>query len=204
MLGPEGALLRETPFRIANLLQPGRYLFLTLTYFAFGIAYTAYTTFIVAAFHALRFSTPSLALMWCVFGVATIVGALNVGKIVGRYSSVALSLSMGIAAIGSLVATVPTLLAAMAGAAGVGLGLASTAAIASALARARSSASTGSAAFVAVTAIMAVGQIIGPIAAGAAADTFGLAAVAWLASTVYAVGALLGWIDGRLSAASPK
>ena len=177
VLAVEGELLRETPFRVANLLQPGRYLFLTLAYFTFGVAYTAYTTFIVAAFHAVRFSTTSLALMWCVFGVATIVGALNVGKIVARYSSVAFSLSMALAAIGSIVATVPAFLAAMVGAAGVGLGLASSAAIASALARARSSASTGPAAFVAITTIMSVGQIIGPLAAGAAADSLGLAAV---------------------------
>lgn len=191
--------VREIPFRIANLLQPDRYLFLTLAYFAFGMAYTAYTTFIVAAFHALRFSNTSVALMWCVFGVATIAGALNVGRIVGRSSRLALALSMLLAACGSLVATVPTFVAAVIGAAGVGLGLASSAAIASALARARSSASTGAAAFVAITTIMAVGQILGPLAAGAAADAFGLAAVAWLAFTIYAVGALLGWIDGRLS-----
>jgi predicted MFS family arabinose efflux permease len=198
----ETETLRETPFRIADLLQPDRYLFLALTYFAFGAAYTAYTTFIVAAFHALRFSTASIALMWCVFGVATIVGALNVGKIVGRYSRVAFSFSMLLAAFGSLIATVPTFLAATAGAAGVGLGLASSAAIASALARARSSASTGAAAFVAITTFMSVGQIIGPVAAGAAADAYGLAAVAWLAFAIYAVGALLGWIDGRLNARS--
>lgn len=204
VLSVEAEALRETPFRLTNLLQPDRYLFLTLGYFAFGMAYTAYTTFIVAAYHALRFSTIAIALMWCVFGVATIAGALNVGKIVRRFGGLAFSLSMLLAAFGSLVSTVPTLLTAIAGAAGVGLGLASSPAIASAIARARSSASTGAAAFVAITTLMSVGQIIGPLAAGATADAFGLAAVAWLAFTIYAAGALLGWIDGRLSAAPAR
>jgi predicted MFS family arabinose efflux permease len=200
VLSAEAGTLRETPFHLVNLLQPDRYLFLVLAYFAFGMAYTAYTTFIVAAFHALRFSTTSLALMWCVFGAATIVGALNVGKVVERYSRLALSLSLVLAAFGSLIATVPMFATAIAGAAGVGLGLASTPAIASALARARSSASTGAAAFVSITTIMSVGQIIGPLTAGAAADAFGLPAIAWVAFTIYAAGALMGWIDGRIAA----
>ncbi|MDB5072017.1 MAG: hypothetical protein JWM87_3128, partial [Candidatus Eremiobacteraeota bacterium] len=74
--------------------------------------------------------------------------------------------------------------------------LAASPAIASALARSRSSAATGAAAFVAVTTIMSVGQILGPLAAGAAADRFGAAIVPLVAFAIYAVATVVALLDG--------
>jgi predicted MFS family arabinose efflux permease len=189
--------IAETPFRIADVRDPRRYLFLSLAYFGFGAAYTAYATFIVAALRTLHFSTLSIAIVWTALGVTALIGALSVGRIVaGRLGFIALALALGIAALGSLLATVPSTAAAIAGALGVGLGLASTPAIASAIARRRSSAATGAAAFVAITTIMSIGQVLGPVVAGAAADRFGPPVVPLVAFAIYAAGAVFALIDG--------
>ena len=191
------AAATETPFRIADLRDPRRYLFLALAYFGFGAAYTAYSTFIVAALRTLHFTTASIAVVWTALGVTALIGALSVGRIVaGRLGFIALALSLGIAALGSLLATVPSTAAAIAGALAIGLGLASTPAIASAIARRRSSAATGATAFVAITTIMSIGQVLGPLAAGAAADRFGPPVVPLVAFAIYAAGALFALFDG--------
>ncbi|HTD38242.1 MAG TPA: YbfB/YjiJ family MFS transporter [Candidatus Limnocylindrales bacterium] len=190
---------RETPFRLIDLVKARRYLFLAIGYFGFGAAYTAYSTFIVAALRSYGLGTPVIAAVWTAFGVTALIGALSVGRIVaGRLRQAAFALSLGIAALGALFAIVPSIAAAVAGALCVGLGLASSPAIASAIARARSSAATGATAFVAITTIMAAGQVLGPMVAGSAADRFGPAVVPLVAFAIYAGGALAATIDGVL------
>jgi predicted MFS family arabinose efflux permease len=187
----------ETPFRLLDLVKPRRYLFLAIGYFGFGAAYTAYATFIVAALRSYGLGTAAIAAVWFAFGVTALIGALSVGRIAGgRMRLAAFSLSLGIAAVGSLFGLLPSVAAAVVGALCVGLGLASSPAIASAAARARSSAATGAAAFVAVTTIMSVGQVLGPAVAGAAADRFGPAIVPLVAFGIYAGGALAAAVDG--------
>ncbi|HEX3463622.1 MAG TPA: YbfB/YjiJ family MFS transporter [Candidatus Elarobacter sp.] len=187
----------ETPFRLLDVLKPRRYLFLAIGYFGFGAAYTAYSTFIVAALRSYGLGTAAIAAVWLAFGVTALIGALSVGRIAGgRLRLAAFALSLGIAAVGALFGLLPSVAAAVIGALCVGLGLASSPAIASAMARARSSAATGAAAFVAVTTIMSVGQVLGPIVAGAAADRFGPAIVPLVAFVIYAGGSLAAAVDG--------
>jgi predicted MFS family arabinose efflux permease len=195
----------ETPFRLLDLVKPRRYLFLAIGYFGFGAAYTAYATFIVAALRSYGLGTPAIAAVWFAFGVTALIGALSVGRIAGgRMRLAAFALSLGIAAVGSLFGLLPSVAAAVIGALCVGLGLASSPAIASAAARARSSAATGAAAFVAVTTIMSVGQVLGPAVAGAAADRFGPAIVPLVAFGIYAGGALAAAVDGVFQRASVR
>jgi MFS family permease len=49
-----------------------------------------------------------------------------------------------------------------------------------------------------VTTIMSVGQILGPLAAGAAADRFGATVVPLLAFAIYAVAAGVALLDGSV------
>jgi predicted MFS family arabinose efflux permease len=190
----------ETHFRLADLLAPRRYLLLALAYFGFGAAYTAYSTFIVVALRSLHLGPTQIALVWMVLGLAALIGALGVGRILaGRGRRTALAFSLGIAAPGSLAAIVPNLAVALASALGVGLSLAATPAIVSALARARSSGATAARAFAAVTVVFGVGQIVGPFAAGIVADRDGPASVPILAATLFALGAALAAADGIAS-----
>lgn len=193
----DAAAAPETPFRLRDLLDARRYLLLTIAYVGFGAAYTAYSTFIVAALRTLDLSTVQVALVWSAFGIAAFAGGMYVGTLVaGRLRLFAFALALGVAALGSLLGALPSVAAAIAGALGVGLGLAASPAIASALARSRSSAATGAAAFVAVTTIMSLGQIAGPLAAGAAADRFGAAIVPLVTFAMYAGAALVALLDG--------
>jgi predicted MFS family arabinose efflux permease len=189
----------ETPFRLRDLLDAKRYLLLTIAYVGFGAAYTAYSTFIVAALRTQHLSTVQIALVWSAYGIAAFAGAMYVGRLVaGRFRLIAFALALGVAAVGSLLGALPSVAAAIVGALGVGLGLAASPAIASALARSRSSAATGAAAFVAVTTIMSVGQIVGPLAAGAAADRFGAAIVPLVAFAIYAAATGFALLDGSV------
>jgi len=195
---PSGAAAPiETHFRLADLLAPRRYLLLVISYFGFGAAYTAYSTFIVAALRALQLGPDRIALVWLVLGLAALVGTLGIARILsGGARRFALALALGVAALGSLAAVVPGLVAALVGALGVGLGLASTPAIVSALARARSSAATNAQAFAAVTVVFGVGQVVGPLGAGIVADQAGPQSVPFLAAAIYALAAAVALADG--------
>jgi predicted MFS family arabinose efflux permease len=187
----------ETHFRFADLLAPRRYLLLVAGYFGFGVAYTAYSTFVVAALRVLHLTPAQIALVWMALGVTALVGGLSVGRLLGgRARPLAFALVLGVAALGCLVSLAPGVGAAIGGALGVGFGLAATPAIVSALARARSSATTSARAFAAVTVIFGVGQIVGPFAAGIVADRAGPQAAPLLAAAVYALATLAALADG--------
>lgn len=195
---PLAAPASEVPFRIGDLVQPRRYLFLACAYFCFGTAYTAFATFFVAALRAANTSSAAIAVIWAAYGVATFVGGLYVGRIMGARRD-GLSIVLGFGAVGSAIVSFHGAFTAIAGALAVGLGLAAAPAIATALARARSSAGTSAAAFVAVTAILGAGQIAGPWVAGAFADRFGPSAASVFAGSVYALGAVLAFIDAHVA-----
>ena len=57
------------------------------------------------------------------------------------------------------------------------------------------------AAFVAVTAIVGAGQIAGPWIAGALADHLGPGSVTAFAGSVYALGAVLAFVDAKVAGA---
>lgn len=193
---PLAAPASEVPFQIGDLLRPSRFLFLACAYFCFGTAYTAFATFFVAALRAADTSSSEIAVIWAAYGIATFAGGLYVGRIMGARRD-GLAIVLGCGALGAAIVSFHGAFAAVAGALGVGLGLAAAPAIATALARARSSAGTSAAAFVAVTAIVGAGQIAGPWIAGALADGFGPSAVTVFAGGVYALGAILAFIDAK-------
>jgi MFS family permease len=67
-----------------------------------------------------------------------------------------------------------------------------------AAARARSSAADYARAFSIATAVLGLGQFVGPVLAGALADLFGSAAAPWFGAAAYGLGAVLAGVDRRV------
>ena len=192
-------------FTLAAVASP-RWAWLVATYACFGLGYIAYATFAGTRLAALAAPVGLVALTWATLGGATLCGSAATLWLLGRTAlrPLALPVAMGLAAAGCAVAALPSAGAALAGAVGVGLGLAATPALVTAAARARSSAADYARAFSIATAAMGLGQLAGPVLAGALADHFGSAAAPLFAAAAYALGALLAGIDRRaLAAQSP-
>ena len=202
-LAPYGLPLRarrrrtpvHAPLRTGTCLAASN-VFFVASYAAFGIAYIAFVTFAVSAFAARGIAPNAVTGIWAACGIAAVFGALAVGRVLGsiahRWS---LAIPMLCGGVGCLAANLPGVAGAAAGTICVGLGLAATPAVASAFARERSDRATAARAFAAVTTIFGVGQLAGPLIAGAIADHFGLAAVPVFAGSVFLAGALAAAID---------
>ena len=179
----------------AGFRSPG--FFLVAAYLMFGAAYIAYSTF---AGTRLAASGAPLALvsgMWIAFGAAMIAGSVlsfAVLRFEGR-RKLALVAALLLGALGAWVSWGDTPGAALAGALLVGAGLSSTPTIVTAYARERCSAAEYPQAFSFATAMMGIGQLLGPLAAGALADRFGVDAVVVFAAAVYGLGTALAVLD---------
>jgi MFS family permease len=77
----------------------------------------------------------------------------------------------------------------------VGMGVAATPAIVSAYARNRYSGEEYAKAFSCASAMLGIGQLVGPVAAGALADLFGMAAVPAFVAVAYSLGVLFAACD---------
>lgn len=190
----------DAPFSLASVASH-RWAWLVATYACFGLGYIAYATFAGARMAAAAAPVTVVALTWTLYGLATLCGSAATLWLLGRPAlrSLALPLAMALAAVGCAVAAWPSAAAAGAGALLVGLGLAATPALVTAAARARSSAADYARAFSIATAAMGLGQLAGPVLAGALADRWGSAAAPVFAAAAYALGALLATIDRRLA-----
>ena len=104
---------------------------------------------------------------------------------------------MALAGAGCAVAALASAGAALAGAALVGLVMAAIPALVTAAARARSSAADYARSFSIATAAMGLGQLVGPVAAGALADHFGSSAAPVFGAAAFALGTVLASIDRR-------
>ena len=185
----------DRPFRWLDLLRRSN-LFFVASYAAFGLAYIAFVTFAVSAFAARGIAPNAVTAIWASCGIAAACGALAVGRVLSsaahRWS---LAIPMLCGGVGCLAANLPGAAGAAAGTIFVGLGLAATPAVASAFARERSDRATAARAFAAVTTVFGVGQLAGPLIAGAIADHFGLSAVPVYAGCVFLAGAVAAAID---------
>jgi predicted MFS family arabinose efflux permease len=192
------ATATQTPFRWRDLARASNAYFVA-AYAMYGVAYIAFVTFAVAAFAARGFAPPLVTLIWACCGAAAVVGSLAVGVVLGsaahRWS---LAIPMLCGGVGSVLAGAAGAFTATAGTVCVGLGLAATPAVASAFARERSDPASAARAFAGVTTVFGVGQLAGPMIAGAVADAFGLAAVPLFAGCVFVAGALAAAIDALI------
>ncbi|TAK87100.1 MAG: YbfB/YjiJ family MFS transporter [Betaproteobacteria bacterium] len=180
-----------------RLRSPG--LFLVAAYLMFGAAYIAYATFAGTRLAAAGASIAAVSAMWITFGTAMIAGSalsFAVLRLEGR-RRLALFAALLLGALGSWASWTEFPGAALAGALLVGAGLSSTPTIVTAYVRERCSAEEYPQAFSFATAVMGIGQLLGPLAAGALADRLGVEAVALFAAAVYGLGAALAAVDRR-------
>jgi predicted MFS family arabinose efflux permease len=186
-------------FGTAQLLTP-RWSFLVATYLLFGVGYIAYATFAGAQLAAAHTQPSIVGLTWAAFGIATIVGAALVVPVLGatRIREFALFGAMVSGSLGAFVLE-GSAGTALGGAILVGLGVAATPTIMSAFAGERCSAEDYAKAFSCTSAALGIGQLVGPMAAGALADHFGMAAVPSLAASAYSIGGLLALCDAIAS-----
>ena len=185
-------------FTLATVATP-RWAWLVATYFCFGLGYIAYATFAGARLAATGATVGVVALTWSTAGAATLAGSLLTLAVLARarLRPFALPGVMVLAAIGATVAAGPSTAAALSGAVLVGLGLAATPALITAAARTRSSAGDYARAFSIATAALGLGQLLGPVLAGALADAFGTLAAPLFGAAAYAAGALAAIADLR-------
>ena len=176
-----------------------RWAWLVATYGCFGLGYIAYATFAGTRLAASATPLHTVALTWCTFGLATLVGSAATLGLLARpaWRTHALPLAMALAAAGCAVASLTTAPAALAGAVLVGLGMAAIPALVTAAARSRSSADDYARAFSIATAAMGLGQLLGPVLAGALADRLGSAAAPLFGAAAYGLGTVLASIDRR-------
>jgi predicted MFS family arabinose efflux permease len=181
-----------------------RWLLLIGAYFMFGAGYIAYSTFAGARLAAIGAPLAAVSGMWIAFGAAMIVGsAVTFGLLrIDRRRRFALVAALLAGALGALASWSEGAGAALVGALLVGLGTASTPTVVTTYARERCSAEDYALAFSVATAALGIGQLLGPLAAGALADRFGVAAVALFAVAVYALGTVLSLLDGFASQAA--
>lgn len=176
-----------------------RWVFLIGAYFMFGAGYIAYSTFAGARLAAIGAPLASVSGMWIAFGAAMIAGSAITFALlrIDRRRKFALVAALLAGALGALASWSDATGAALLGALLVGLGTAATPTIVTTYTRERCSAEDYALAFSVATAALGIGQLLGPLAAGALADRLGVAAVALFAVAVYAMGAALALFESR-------
>jgi len=174
-----------------------RWLFLTLAYFFFGIGYLAYATFAGVRLSAIGASAFTASTTWVTLGVASMIGSFGTFLFLKseRVKRLALVAALSFGAAGSIVASGDSAAAALAGALLVGLGLAATPTIVIAYVRDRASDADYPRAFSIASALLAIGQMVGPLGGGAVGDFVGNAAIPLFAAAAYAAGAAVAAAD---------
>jgi predicted MFS family arabinose efflux permease len=176
---------------------------LSSAYLAFGAAYVAYTTFASSQLSSLHASRAQISTFWIAMGAALIAGAAACAPALrhDRWRSTLLPLIMLVGAAGAAIAQFAGLTWLVVASCAVGIGLATTPAIVTALLRQRTTSIGYLNAFGKVTALLAVGHIVGPALAGLTAERIGSAAIVPLLSAfLYGLAAVLAWLDARLNA----
>ncbi len=176
------------------------WIFLTLAYFFFGIGYLAYATFAGVRLTAIGASAFTAGTTWVTLGVASMIGSFGTFVLLNdeRVKRLALVAALSFGTIGSLVASGNSAASALTGALLVGLGLAATPTIVIAYVRDRASDADYPRAFSIASALLAIGQMIGPLGGGAVGDSVGNAAIPLFAAAAYALAAAAAVADASV------
>ncbi|MBV8581686.1 MAG: YbfB/YjiJ family MFS transporter [Candidatus Eremiobacteraeota bacterium] len=188
-------------FAWSDLVAPRRFLFLNLSYGAFGAAYIAYATFAVALFRAHGLPSTSVGLAWGLVGIAGTIATFAIGPLLdGARARWSLGGTLALGGIGSALALLPSLGGTLTSAIVYGAGTMATPAIFTALIRRRTDARSYPLAYSAITGMLCTGQFIGPLLAGPLVDVYGLGAAAVFGTFAYALGTLAAFADAALAA----
>jgi predicted MFS family arabinose efflux permease len=181
-------------------IRSARWLFLCFAYLCFGIGYVAYSTFAGVRLAAIDASYFIVGATWTALGITSMIGSFASIPLLNSAQAKRLALAAALlcGAIGSLIASGNSSAAALIGALLVGLGLAAVPTIVSAYARDRADASTYPRAFSIASAFLGIGQLIGPLAGGAAGDWFGSGAIPVFSATAYSIGAFAAVADAAV------
>ena len=168
---------------------------LAICYSLFAAGYIVYLTFLIALMQSLSFSALMVSAVWFIVGLSMMVSPFVWRRVIAGYANgVPLALATGATAIGTLVPLVwPTDAGLLVSAAIFGLSVFIVPTAVTSFSRKNLPPQSWGAALGLLTIVFAVGQTIGPVAAGAIGDYFGDIRFGLLAAgLVLAVGALIG------------
>jgi predicted MFS family arabinose efflux permease len=178
---------------IRPMFQPRRLLFLVLSYFCFGCGYIIYFTFFISLLAQQGVPTQNAGFVWAAIGFTGAISGWIWGNLIDRWpTGYTLAAPLALGALGSLTVLTSNLLWEAVGAALIGLTafIAPPLIVTALLKRAVSDAEYATN-FSTLTALFAVGQILGPLIAGQVIESVGLAAGTAISALVLALGALL-------------
>ncbi|RYX85743.1 YbfB/YjiJ family MFS transporter [bacterium] len=166
--------------------------FAYFSYFLFGLGYIAYMTFLVAFVRGLNASSGTVSLVWTCLGVAMLASSFawkgQLAKNRGGFAMMLMGVGGAVCALLPLISgTLPALLISA-----IGFG-ATTMPVVTAitvLVRRHLPAARWNGSIAAVTAVFAVGQSLGPLAAGQLSDHFGASASLWWSAGVLGLAAI--------------
>jgi MFS family permease len=167
-------------------------------YFMFGVAYIAYATFVGARLAAEGAPLSLISANWNVLGITVIIGCMGISFLLSSSSALrplALTLALVSGAAGCAVFGLPGFTTTLVAAGLVGLGLSACPAVVAAYVRERTTEASYPYFFSLATTVMGVGQLSGPVIAGALADRFGPGSMPVFAAVSYGLGAGLAFLD---------
>ncbi|MBA2680888.1 MAG: YbfB/YjiJ family MFS transporter [Ktedonobacteraceae bacterium] len=178
------------------MFQPRRLLFLVLSYFCFGGGYIIYFTFFISLLAQQGVPAQNAGFVWAAIGFTGAISGWLWGNFIDRWpTGYMLTAPLALGALGSLTVLTGNLLWEAIGAALIGLTafIAPPLIVTALLKRAVSDAEYATN-FSALTALFAIGQILGPLVAGQVIERSGLAAGTAISALVLAFGAIFAYL----------
>ncbi|MEM6498765.1 MAG: YbfB/YjiJ family MFS transporter [Pseudomonadota bacterium] len=168
-------LPRHENKRADTRLPVRRLIALLMGYGLFAAGYIVYLTFLIAWMHSLSFSALSVSLTWLIVGVGMMVSPFVWRRVLAHFDNgVPLALATGVTGIGTVVPLVwPTVEGLVVSAVLFGLAVFIAPSAVTSFSRKNLPAQLWGPALGLFTIVFAVGQTIGPVAAGAVGDALG-------------------------------
>lgn len=166
--------------------------FTYFSYFLFGLGYIAYMTFLIAFVRGLNASSGTVSLVWTCLGVAMITSSwgwkAQLAQNRGGQTMALMGLGGAVCALLPLIS--PSLLVLLVSAVGFGATTMPVVTAVTVLIRRHLPAHSWNRTIAGVTAVFALGQSLGPLAAGRLSDHFGASASLWWSAAVLGLAAL--------------
>lgn len=162
---------------MAELFLPRGLLFITLTYFTFGFGYIIYSVFFISLLKEQGLPEILVGLVWAVSGGTGVFASFMWGRAVDRWpNGFILAASCGLGTLGAVLIMSGVFPVEFLGAGVMGLSLIGVPLIVTVLLKIAIPAEHYTSSFSFITAIFAIGQMIGPLVGGLMVDNFGLQA----------------------------